>query len=78
MCLFGKLGNTNDRMERRRSISGIDARQFKRKPRLYSRLLESPTRGGHRRTKDQFDSMWAAKHHPENTYRRWIVKRKAV
>jgi hypothetical protein len=65
MRLFGKLGYTNDGVERCRSTSGLDIRRLKGKPYMYTRLLESPTRGGHRGTKNQSDSMWAAKHHPD-------------
>jgi hypothetical protein len=69
MRVFGDFGNTNDRMEGCYANGDFDIGQRRREPRLHPRFSESSSRRSHRRTKDQFDCMWAEKHHPPSSTR---------
>jgi hypothetical protein len=64
MCLLGTFSHTNDRVEGCYANGYISVGQHSREPCLYSGFPESSSRRGHPRTQDQFDCMWAERHHP--------------
>jgi hypothetical protein len=64
--LFGYLSNTDDWMEGRSTNGCFDIGKRRRESRLCFRFPKSSSRRSHRRTQDQFDCMWAERHHPAN------------
>ena len=63
MRLLGHFSNTDDRVERCGANNRISFGKRGREPRRRLGISESSSRGGHRRTQNQFDCMWAEKHH---------------
>jgi hypothetical protein len=75
MCMFGYPGNSDDRMEGCSSYGCFYIGHRRREPCLHFRFPQSSSRRSHRRTQDQFDCMWAERHHPASTYNDVGLKR---
>jgi hypothetical protein len=68
MRMPGNFGNTDDWVEGCGAGSCASIGRRRRKPCVHSRFPQSSSRRSHRRTQDQFDCMWAERHHPARIY----------